>query len=331
MSTTTTDTVSVTIKKPRPWVRSLSANGILLFLILMIVVFSIALPETFFTWSNGKAVLANQAIPIILAIAAILPLSAGEFDLSIGAVMGFSALTCITLLNSGLPASLVVVLCIAVGLFIGAINAFFVVVLKVNAFITTLGVATILAGLNVVLTNSALLVMNDAGFKLFTRFEIVGLQVVVLYAIVVAVLAYLLLERTPYGRYLTATGMGRTAARLSGVRVDRYLASSFILAAGIAALAGVLMASRGGTGSPTLGPEYLLPAYAAAFLGATSVRPGYFNVWGTVIGAFLLAVGSNGLILMGAASWVTNIFNGVALLIAVAFSGLVARRRARTG
>lgn len=326
-----TDTVSVTVQRSRPWVRSLSANGILLFLVLMIIVFSIALPETFFTWSNSKAILANQAIPIILAIAAVLPLSAGEFDLSIGAVMGFSALTCITLINAGVPMVAAVAACIVVGLAIGGVNAYFVVVLKVNAFITTLGMATILAGLNVVLTNSSLLVLNDDGFKLFTRFELVGLQVVVLYAVIVSVVAYLLLERTPYGRYLTATGMGRPAARLSGVRVDRYLASSFILAAGIAAIAGVLMASRGGTGSPTLGPEYLLPAYAAAFLGATSVRPGYFNVWGTVIGAFLLAVGSNGLILMGAASWVTNIFNGVALLVAVAFSGLVARRRARTG
>lgn len=324
-----TDTVAIATS--RPWVRSLSANGILLFLLLMILVFSIALPETFFTWSNGKALLANQAIPVVLALAAILPLSAGEFDLSIGAVMGFSALTCITLLNAGTPSVIAVALCVVMGLLIGAVSAFFVVVLKVNAFITTLGVATILAGLNVVLTNSALLVLADEGFKLFTRAELGGVQIVVLYAIAVSIVVYLLLEKTPYGRYLTATGMGRPAARLSGVRVDRYLASSFILAAGIAALAGVLMASRGGTGSPTLGPEYLLPAYAAAFLGATSVRPGYFNVWGTVIGAFLLAVGSNGLILLGAASWVTNIFNGGALLIAVAFSGVVARRRARVG
>ena len=315
----------------RRWVRSLSSNGILLFLLLMIVVFSIAMPQTFPTWSNSKAILADQAIPIILAIAAILPLSAGEFDLSIGAVMGFSALTCITLMNAGVPSLLAVVLCIVIGLLIGGISALFVVILKVNAFITTLGVATILAGLNIVLTNSSLLVLGDDGFKQITRFELGGVQIVVAYAIIVSVAVYLLLEKTPYGRYLTATGMGRPAARLSGVRVDLYLASSFILAAGIAAFAGVLMASRGGTGSPTLGPEFLLPAYAAAFLGATSIKPGYFNVWGTVIGVFLLAVGSNGLILMGAASWVTDVFNGVALLIAVSFSGIVSRRRARNG
>lgn len=328
MNTTVEQT---TARRGGQWVRGLSANGILLFLLLMIVVFSILLPQTFPTWNNSKALIADQAIPIILAIAAILPLSAGEFDLSIGATMGFTALTCITLINAGVPPLIAVVLCVVVGLLIGAINAVFIVALKVNAFITTLGTATILAGLNIVLTNSSLLVLGDAGFKSITRLELGGIQIVVLYAIVVAVAAYLLLEKTPYGRYLTATGMGRAAARLSGVRVDRYLASSFMLAGGIAAVAGVLMASRGGTGSPTLGPEFLLPAYAAAFLGATSIKPGYFNVWGTVIGVFLLAVGSNGLILMGAASWVTNIFNGVALLIAVSFSGIVARRRARTG
>jgi ribose transport system permease protein len=138
---------------------------------------------------------------------------------------------------------------------------------------------------------------------------------------------YYVLEKTPFGRYLRATGMGRDAARLSGVRVDRYLAASFIAAGILAAVAGALVASRGGTASPALGPEFLLPAYAAAFLGATTIKPGYFNVWGTVIGVVLLAVGSNGLTLMGAQTWVTNIFNGVALMIAVSASVLVGRRR----
>ena len=136
------------------------------------------------------------------------------------------------------------------------------------------------------------------------------IQVVIAYALVLVLAVWYLLERTPFGRYLRATGMGRPAARLSGVRTERYLTSSFVLAALLASFAGFLLASRSGSAPPTLGPEFLLPAYAAAFLGAATIRPGFFNVWGTVVGAFLLAVGSNGLTLMGAQTWVANVFNG---------------------
>jgi ribose transport system permease protein len=314
--------------KKRPDVGTVAtAYGVIIFLVLMIVVFSALLPETFPTADNAKAILSDQSIPVILALAAILPLAAGEFDLSLGAILGFSAITAIAVSNAGAPLPLVILACLAVGAIVGTVNAVLIVKVGVNAFIATLASATILSGLNLLVTGSSLLVLSSDAFGALTITRVLDLQVVLAYAIVLSLLLFYVIEKTPYGRYLRATGMGRDAARLSGVRVDRYLASSFIVAGVLAALAGALLASRGGTAAPTLGPDFLLPAYAAAFLGATTIKPGYFNVWGTVIGVILLAIGSNGLTLLGAQTWVTNIFNGVALMVAVSASVLVGKRR----
>ncbi|GAA3704858.1 ABC transporter permease [Arthrobacter ginkgonis] len=329
MSTTTKASPSTRAAKGRrPDIGSLATSyGVIVFLFLMIAVFSILLPATFPTADNAKAILTDQSIPVILALAAILPLAAGEFDLSLGAILGFSAITAIAVSNAGAPVPVVLLVCVLVGALVGTVNAVLVVLIKVNAFIATLASATILSGLNLLVTGSSLLVLESESFGALTITKVLGLQIVLGYAIVLAFALYYVLEKTPFGRYLRATGMGRDAARLSGVRVDRYLAASFIAAGILAALAGALVASRGGTAAPTLGPEFLLPAYAAAFLGATTIKPGYFNVWGTVIGVVLLAVGSNGLTLLGAQTWVTNVFNGVALMVAVSASVLVGRRR----
>ncbi|MBF0673275.1 MAG: ABC transporter permease [Salinibacterium sp.] len=301
--------------------------GIAVFLVLMIIVFSALMPGTFASAGNFRQILADQAVPGILALAVVLPLAAGEFDLSVGANLGITTILGITLASTGAPLIVVIAATILAGALIGAINAFMVIVVGVNAFVATLAMATILAGFNLLLTGSTLIIHNSEAFSAMTNTRIGGIQLVIAYFAVIAVVLWFVLERTPFGRYLRATGMGRDAATLSGVRTKRYLASAFIGAGLLAGIAGTLQASRASNATPDLGPEFLLPAYAAAFLGATAIRAGYFNVWGTVIGVYLLAVGANGLIILGAKTWVTHVFNGVALLIAVSAATLVTRRR----
>src|SRR6185437_3076094 len=123
------------------------------------------------------------------------------------------------------------------------------------------------------------------------------------------------------GRRLYATGGGRQVANLAGIRTSAYVICSFIASATIAAAAGILVVASVGTGSTEVGPSYLLPAFAAGFLGATQFRPGRYNVWGTVLAVYLLATGVKGLVLMGAAVWVPEMFNGFALLVAVGAGG----------
>ncbi|HEY5333536.1 MAG TPA: ABC transporter permease [Solirubrobacterales bacterium] len=311
----------------------LADYAVVLFLLVLIVGFSIALPSLFPTGANAKAILSDNAVPGILALAVILPLSAGEFDLSVGAVLGFTSVLAAWLTIHGVPLALAVPLTLLAGVLIGAINAFLVVKVKVSAFIATLGVATILEGGNLLFTNGSILFEGVApGLLTFSRTHLLfGLPAMVFYFFAAALLLWYALEQTPIGRFLQATGLGRTSARLSGVRTDRYLAMAFIAAGLVAAFAGLVQTGRTGSASPTVGHEFLLPAYAAAFLGATTIRRGRFNVWGTVTGVFVLAVGVSGLALLGAPFWVGPVFNGCALIIAVSFAVVVGNRGKEQG
>jgi ribose transport system permease protein len=224
---------------------------------------------------------------------------------------------------------LAAVLC---GALVGSINAFLVVGIGVNAFIATLGTATILAGLNLLVTGGSTLFQGiPAGLRELATGTLLGLPFTVYYFLAGALILWYLMEHTPFGRLLRATGMGREAARLTGVRTSRFLASSFIIAGAIAGLCGALQVARIGSATASVGPEFLLPAYAAAFLGSTTIKRGLFNIWGAVVGTFVLAVGITGLTFAGAPFWVPNVFNGAALIIAVSAAVLVGKRARASG
>jgi ribose transport system permease protein len=309
--------------------RILSHHAILLTLLLFILGFSLLRPDTFFTVGNLQAILATQALLLLVSLALTIPLAAGDFDLSIGFTLGFTMIFVAFLAGThGWSWPATVALAGAAGVAIGVVNGFLVVVLGVNAFVTTLGTGTVVSGLTLAVSKGEVVIGVPHLVEQASRREFFGVPLVTYYAFALAIALWYVLEHTPLGRHMLFAGGGRDAARLAGVRVDAIRFGSFVAAAGICGFSGILAAGQIGAGDPTLGQTYLLPAYAAAFLGATTIKPGRFNAWGTVLALFLLATGITGLQLVGAPFWVEPVFNGVALTLAVTFARLASQEPA---
>jgi ribose transport system permease protein len=303
--------------------------AVVIALALFVVGFSILLPKTFFTLGNFRTIVSSQAVLMILALGLTLPLTTGEFDLSIGSMLGCGAvLTAFFTGELHWPLLLVVVATILVGVIAGALNGLFVVRVGVNAFIGTLGTSTILTGLTLAVSGGQILNSVAQPLVDFVQYQIFGLAVPVYLGFALAIVLWYIYEHTPIGRHLFFVGEGREAARLVGLRVDRLRFGAFIASGAVSAAAGVFTAGQLGAADPSVGPSFLLPAYAAAFLGATTIKPGRFNAWGTVVALYLLVTGVTGLELLGTSSWVQEMFNGIALLIAVTFARFVARDQA---
>ncbi len=309
--------------------RSLAGRyAVVAVLVLLTVVFSVLRPDTFFTTGNLQSILLTQSVLVVLALGLLVPLGTGEFDLSIAAVLGFSAglLAHLTANQDWavLPALLVT---FVAALAVGTVNGLFVVHFGVNSFITTLGVGTIVSGLAIAIFTAETIGGVPPTFSDPVRGGIRGRDVPVLIAFVMAAGMWYFLEHTPTGRYVFFTGEGREAARLAGVRVNRIRFGGLVGSALFAWLAGIILAAQTGAAQASYGSPFLLPAFAAAFLGATTIKVGRPNAWGTVVAVLLLAVGTTGLQLLGAADWVEDVFNGTALVLAVALARVVARDR----
>ncbi len=303
--------------------RIVSRHGIGIVLLLFIGVFSALRPDTFFTRGNLVAILGTQSILLIVALALTIPLAAGDFDLSFGFTLGFTmAIVTVLAVNHHWSWELATVAAVAAGLAVGVVNGFFIVHLGVNAFITTLGTGTVLNGLILAVTGGETIADVPAPVTTISRYEVFSLPLVWYYAIGLAIVLWYVYELTPVGRYIYFVGGGRDAARLAGLPVRAVRYGAFVATAGICGIAGILSAGQLGAVDPTIGSSFLLPAYAAAFLGATTIKPGRFNVWGTVLALYLLATGITGLQLLGAPYWVEPVFNGVALTLAVTFAQL---------
>jgi ribose transport system permease protein len=283
-----------------------------------------ATSDTFFTEANMKFVLNNQAMPVLVALAVMIPLVCNEFDLSVGSVAALSSVVAAAgMTRFDLPWVLAVLLavgaCATIGLFNGALVAHG----GISSLVTTLGVSSIIIGV---------LVWYTGGESVLGRFPRPFLDIgtwpwplVILLAVTAAL--WYVLEQTPFGRRLYAVGSNREAARLVGIDVKTKVMVTFVLSSTLAGVAGVVAVARNSGANPTVGPALLLPALAAAYLGATAFRRG-FNVLGTVIGVLLVAFTVSGFTLAGIEPWVKDVINGAMLLIAVA--AVAALRRSRT-
>lgn len=301
-------------------------SGLILWGVL-IVVFTIAVPGTFFTVATVQLIASSQAITIILCLGVICSFSAGAFDLSIANNLGLVAVVCITLITHGVSPLIASLICIAMGTAVGAANAFIVVGIGLDSFIATLGTSSILLAFTAMVSGNQYVGPVTGGFTKIATAQPGGVPILIIYALVLAALAWWGLEHTPMGRRLSASGENAEAARLVGIRTKRYVAAALIIAGASAGLAGVLLAASLGEVSPSVGAPYLLPVFAACFLGTTQVKMGRFNVAGLLIAIFLLATGVQGIELAGGPSWVPDMFNGAALIAALALAATLESRR----
>lgn len=298
---------------------------------LTVLVFSILKPDTFPTKSNFLInIFGTQAVQVVLGLALILPLVTGDYDISVAANLTLSAMI-IAILNvdHGWNVALAILVALAAGAFIGFVNGGLVVLLGIDSFIVTLGTSTFIAGVVLWISGSRTIGGISGGLvDNVIIHHFIGIPLGFWYALILAGVIWYVLEYTPLGRRLLFCGRGRSVARLSGLRVARLRWGAMVASGVFAAGAGVIYAGTTGSADPTSGLNFLLPAFSAAFLGATTIQPGRFNPLGTVVAVYFLATGITGLQQLGVDTFVQQLFYGGALVLAVAASQLIRRRQA---
>jgi ribose transport system permease protein len=320
---------------PRPARRSLGGwleiAALPLAWVLVIAVFSILKPSTFLTVANFSNIFGSYSVPFILTLSLVLPLTCGDYDLSVASVAAMAAMTT-AILNVNHHWAIVpaIVAGLVVAAVLGLINGSIVIFFEVDSLIVTLGTSTVLQGVLLWISGSTTisglspsLVQSVIGTKLL------GIPLSFYYGLIICVVLWYVLQHTALGKRLLFVGRGRTVAKLSGLRVARLRLGSFMMSALLAGVAGIVYAGITGSADPTSALSFLLPAFAAVFLGATGVIPGRFNAWGSLIAVYFLATGITGLQLAGAASYVQQLFYGGALVLAVTFAQLSRRRETR--
>ena len=312
--------------------RWLEALALPLLTVLLIVFFTLlpATADTFPTVGNLRVSVLSQSVLVIVAMASLLPIIAGGYDFSVGAVVGLSSVIVASLASNGTPLLLAILAGAGAGLAVGIVNGFFVTKIHVDSVVVTLGMTIIVAGIITWATAGKAIVKNiPEALTALSKTWVLGFPGAFFVAAIFAIGTWYLLRQTPFGRYLEAVGVNRSAARLVGLRPDRITFVSFVLSGLIAALAGFVQVGVAGAANPNVGGNFTLPAIAAVFLSVAAITPGRFNVWGTLVAIIFLAVLNSGLSLAGASSFVNDFANGAALILGVSTAALLGLRRSR--
>jgi ribose transport system permease protein len=300
--------------------------------IAFIILFTILSPGQFPEYATVKQILNEYSVTLLVALGLLMPLAAGLYDLSVGSVMGMCGIGSAWFLAHVTPNPwLALVAGLAIGLACGLLNVLVVIVMRVDSFIGTLATSSIYTALVIAVSGSNTITQNVGGtFQVdFALKNVDGLTAPVGLMVAGVLGLAFALEKTAFGRRVYATGFDVEVARLGGVNVGRLRAVTLLVSASFAALAGVLQTAALGAGDPTVGPDYLLPAFAAAFLGATQFRAGRVNPWGTAVAGLLLGTADVGLLLAGAPQWAPSIFSGALLILAVSLTRANIRDRLR--
>jgi ribose transport system permease protein len=315
---------------PINYTRLFERVALLIVWALLIGLFTALLPKSFLNWGNFSIMFASYAPAALLALAIIVPLTAGDYDLSVGATLTLSA-SMIGVLNVwyDIPIGLVLLIVLATSVVVGLVHALFIIYFRVPSLVVTLGTTSVMSGIVQWMTNSSTIGgIDNALINAVVGYRLFGIPYAFYYALVAAVIMWYVFDYTPLGRRLLFVGRGREVARLNGIAVNRVRLGALLMSAVLSACAGILYAGVLGSADPYSGLNYLLPAFAAAFLGATTIQPGRFNPWGAIVAVYFLATGITGLSMMGIPLWVTNVFNGGALILAVTISQITRGREA---
>ncbi len=302
--------------------------GLLILCVLLIVLFSLATPS-FASLLTLQAILASKSKVALLALAATIPMIVGKIDLNVGFGIVLWHILAISLqVSYGFSWPEAVLIVLVLSAIYGLFNGILVAVADIDAFVATLGTGTTLYAVALWHSGGRQIVgdLPDA-FMMLHHTEIAGIPIGGFYVLALAIIMWLVTEHTPLGRCMYAVGGNPAAANLNGIPVTRYVIGSFIASSTITGFTGVLVAAEQGVGQASVGMDYMLPALVGAFLGSTTIRPGRVNVWGTVIGVSILAIGIAGIQQFGGAFWVEPLFNGTTLLLSITLAGYAQRRR----
>jgi ribose transport system permease protein len=305
----------------------LSRTSLIGIWVAMFAVFVIIEPSAFLQSGTFKTIFGSQFELVLLAAALICTFVVGEFDLSVASSMGLAA-TLVPLLavQDGWPVWLATIAAILAAGAVGVINGALVVGLGVDAIVVTLGMATFVLGVTLWATNLNAVTGLPASYSELANRNIFGLPIAFYYAVIVCLMLTYVLVMTPLGRRMAFVGSSREVARLAGINVNRIRFGAYVTGSLICGFAGVLITASLGGWDPNTSANYLLPAFAAVFLGTAVIQPGRFNPVGALIAVYFLQTGIVGLELKGLTGWVTDVFYGGALVLAVAATTVIRRR-----